>query len=88
MNQQKAANPTSGPHPGSMLSRQDKATAAIVKKGVTLQQIHGTEYAAQFLREKNIDMEIVMRVLLKNSERRRQDDLPELSQSAKRDDFY
>lgn len=71
-----------------MLSRQDKTTAAIVKKGVTLQQIHGTEYAAQFLREKNIDMDIVMRVLLKNSERRRQDDLPELSQLAKRDEFY
>lgn len=88
MNQQKAANRTSSLHPGSILSRQDKTTAAIVKKGVTLQQIHGTEYAAQFLREKNIDMDIVMRVLLKNSEWRRQDDLPELSQSAKRDDFY
>lgn len=56
------------------MSRQDKARAAIVRKGITLQQIHGTRYAAEFLKEKDIDMEIVMRVLLNLSEQRRHDD--------------
>lgn len=60
------------------VSRADRTTAEIVRKGITLQQIHGTEYAAQFLREKNIDLEIVMRVLLNLSVARRYEDLPEM----------
>jgi glycerol-3-phosphate dehydrogenase len=88
MNQQRAANHHSNSHTGAMLSRQDKATAAIVKKGVTLQQIHGTEYAAEFLREKNIDMDIVMRVLHKTSGRHRQDDLPDVLHPAQSDDLF
>lgn len=88
MNQQKVTNHQSRAHIAPMLSRQDKVTAAIVKKGVTLQHIHGTEYAAEFLREKNIDTDIVMRVLHKTSERRRQDDLPDQPQTVNSDDLY
>lgn len=58
----------------SRLSRADRHSAALVKKGITLQQIHGTEYAAEFLKEKDIDIEIVMRVLLGVSAKRRYDD--------------
>ena len=60
--------------PESRLSRADRQSAALVKKGITLQQIHGTQYAADFLKEKNIDIEIVMRVLLGVSAKRRYDD--------------
>lgn len=56
------------------MSRADRDSAALVKKGITLQQIHGTEYAAEFLKEKDIDIEIVMRVLLGVSAKRRHDD--------------
>lgn len=56
------------------LSRADRHSAALVKKGITLQQIHGTEYAAEFLKEKDIDIEIAMRVLLGVSAKRRHDD--------------
>ena len=58
----------------SRLSRADRNSAALVKKGITLQQIHGTEYAAEFLKEKDIAIEIVMRVLLGVSAKRRYDD--------------
>jgi len=57
-------------------SRADKSTAEIVRKGITLQQIHGTDYAAQFMREKNVDIEVIMRVLLNLSTKRRYDDIP------------
>lgn len=55
-------------------SRCDRSSAELVKKGITLQQIHGTEYAAGFLKEKDIDIEIVMRVLLGTATKRRHDD--------------
>jgi hypothetical protein len=57
--------------------RNDHATAALVQLGITLQQIHGTRYAAQFLREKNVDLEVVMRVLLNIAGQRRHDDFIE-----------
>lgn len=57
------------------VARADKANAEIVRKGITLQQIHGTEYAAQFLRENHVDIEVIMRVLMNLSESRRHDDL-------------
>lgn len=59
------------------LSRADRNSAAIVRKGITLQQIHGTKYAAEFLKEKEIDIEIIMRVLQNLSHQRRYDDLVE-----------
>lgn len=61
-------------------SRGDRNSAAIVRKGITLQQIHGTKYAAEFLKEKEIDIEIIMRVLQNLSEQRRHDDLVEITE--------
>ena len=61
-----------------VLSRADRDSAAIVRKGITLQQIHGTKYAAEFLKEKEIDIEIIMRVLQNLSHQRRHDDFAEL----------
>ncbi len=61
-------------------SRGDRNSAAIVRKGITLQQIHGTKYAAEFLKEKEIDIEIIMRVLQNLSDQRRHDDLVEVSE--------
>ena len=63
------------------VSRADRQKAAIVRKGITLQQIHGTKYAAEFLKEKEIDIEIIMRVLQNMSEQRRHDDFIEVIES-------
>ncbi len=69
---------SSSPLVKPQVSRADRATAEIVRKGITLQQIHGTDYAAQFLREKDVDVDVIMRVLLNLSAKRRHDDLLEL----------
>lgn len=61
--------------PEAIPIRRDSVSAAIVQKSITLQQIHGTAYAVAFLKEKNIDMEIAMRVLLNLPAYRRRDDL-------------
>ncbi len=81
---QQQAQPQSQPHqagaekwafPEPIPARRDHVSAAIVQKSITLQQIHGTAYAVAFLKEKNIDMEIAMRVLLNLPAYRRRDDL-------------
>lgn len=74
MNRQNQASHHSSAVAESTPSRCDRNSAAMVKKGITLQQIHGTAYAAEFLKEKDIDIEIVMRVLLGASAKRRYDD--------------
>ncbi len=74
MNQLRQATRQAPAAQESTLSRADRNSAALVKKGITLQQIHGTQYAAEFLKEKDIDIEIVMRVLLGASAKRRYDD--------------
>ena len=56
-------------------TRADKATAALVRKAVTLQQIHGTKYAAEYLLEQGIDIDVIRRVLLSVLGQRRHDDL-------------
>jgi hypothetical protein len=61
--------------PDSLAARRDRISADIVQKSITLQQIHGTAYAVAFLKEKNIDMDIAMRVLLSRPAYRRRDDL-------------
>ena len=63
-------------------ARSDKKTAEIVRKGITLQQIHGTEYAAQFLKEKNVEIEVILRVLMNCATTRRYDDLLEVEPEA------
>ena len=55
-------------------SRTDKVTAALVRKAVTLQQIHGTKYAAEYLLERGIDIDVIRRVLLSVLGQRRHDD--------------
>lgn len=67
------------------VARGDRHSAAIVRKGITLQQIHGTKYAAEFLKEKEIDIEIIMRVLQNMSEQRRHDDLVEVIERSSAD---
>jgi hypothetical protein len=74
MNQHKQTKSTNGVVPQSIIMRQDKASSAIVRKGITLQQIHGTKYALDFLKEKQIDIKIIMRVLLNLPTQRRFDD--------------
>ncbi len=74
MSQPRQANRQVSAKQEPTMSRADRHSAALVKKGITLQQIHGTEYAAEFLKEKDIDIEIVMRVLLGVSAKRRHDD--------------
>lgn len=74
MNQPRQATRQASAKQEPTLSRADRQSAELVKKGITLQQIHGTEYAAEFLKEKDIDIEIVMRVLLGVSAKRRHDD--------------
>ncbi|MES2831847.1 MAG: hypothetical protein V4695_07645 [Pseudomonadota bacterium] len=78
MDQHKQSFKAGGIAPKPQISRADRSTAEIVRKGITLQQIHGTEYAAQFLREKNVDVDVIMRVLLNLSAKRRHDDLLEV----------
>ena len=77
MDQQKQVGRELQAFPDGVLSRQDRISAAIVRKGITLQQIHGTKYAADYLKEKQIDIEIIMRVLLNLSAQRRHDDFLE-----------
>ncbi len=66
--------------PSKQILRGDRHSAAVVKKGITLQQIHGTRYAAEFLKEKEIDIEVIMRVLQNMSDQRRHDDFVEVIQ--------
>jgi hypothetical protein len=51
--------------------RRDFLSAHIVETGIMLQQKHGTEHAAAFLKDNFIHLDVAMRVLLRPSERRR-----------------
>ena len=66
--------------PSKQVARGDRHSAAVVRKGITLQQIHGTHYAAEFLKEKEIDIEVIMRVLQNMSDQRRHDDFIEVAE--------
>ncbi len=61
--------------PESIPARTDRVSAAIVRKSITLQQIHGTAYAVAYLKEKNINMEVALRVLVNLPAYRRREDL-------------
>ena len=54
----------------SMPTRRDQASAEIVEKGIALQALCGTTAAAQFLKLKMIAIDVVIRVLSRQSERR------------------
>lgn len=50
--------------------RNDKVKAAVVNKGVQLQERVGTVLAAQFLKNNNVDIAVVLRVLNRPKGRR------------------
>jgi hypothetical protein len=75
MNQTKQAVTAQWAPSGSITSRFDNATAALIRKSITLQQIHGTQHAVEFLRDKKIDAEVINRVLGRQPDDYRHDDL-------------
>ena len=54
----------------SMPTRRDQTSAEIVEKGIALQALCGTTAAAQFLKLKMIPIDVVIRVLSRQAERR------------------
>lgn len=58
--------------------RLDWLKAAIVEVGVDLQSMHGTDFAASYMKEQKIDIDVAVRVLAHPLERRIQatDELP------------
>jgi len=50
--------------------RVDKASAEIVDKGIVFQQLYGTQAAAEYLKNKMIGIEVVLRVLARRLKRR------------------
>ena len=50
--------------------RNDKVKAAVVDKGVQLQERVGTVLAAQFLKNNNVNIDVVLRVLNRPKGRR------------------
>ncbi len=59
--------------PASTPSRPDWHTARFVKQGIRMQSIHGTGYAANFLRNRRVDIDVALRVLLQPERRRNYD---------------
>lgn len=56
--------------PDQVAPRADAATAAIVESAITLLGTHGREYAAQYLINQGVSLQIVMRVLSDPLQRR------------------
>jgi hypothetical protein len=56
--------------PPTKLSRKDYISAQLVEIGIVIQALQGTEHAAQYLRSKKVDIDVVLRVLSQPSERR------------------
>ena len=46
------------------LARQDWTSARFVEEGITIQQVYGTRYAATFLKNRLIDFDVALRVLV------------------------
>ncbi|GAC1409817.1 MAG: hypothetical protein NVSMB6_09960 [Burkholderiaceae bacterium] len=51
--------------------RLDWLNATVVEEGISLQNAHGTDFAASYLKSKKIDFEIALRVLANPRARRR-----------------
>lgn len=58
------------PAPGQHFVRRDFFSANIVELGISLQQDFGTRYAAKFLKDNWITLEVATRVLLRPHQRR------------------
>ena len=50
--------------------RLDWLKARVVEEGVSLQCVHGTDFAASYLKSKKVDLEVALRVLARPHERR------------------
>lgn len=50
--------------------RLDWRKARDIEEGITLQGVHGTDYAASYLKSKKIDFDVALRVLAHPHERR------------------
>ncbi len=59
------------------LMRRDFASAAVIEEGIALQEKVGTKFAAVFLDDKGIPVDIALRVLLRPTERRKIQQLPD-----------
>ena len=55
---------------GYMHARQDWTSARFVEEGITIQDVYGTRYAAAFLKNRMIDIDVALRVLLNPAQRR------------------
>jgi hypothetical protein len=66
-------NEDSWDFPASTPTRPDWHTARFVKQGIRMQQLHGTGYAANFLKNRRVDIDVALRVLLQPSRRRNYD---------------
>jgi len=70
---QTQSNEESWDFPASTPTRPDWHTARFVKQGIRMQSIHGTGYAASFLRNRRVDIDVALRVLLQPTRRRNYD---------------
>ncbi|MBC7513374.1 MAG: hypothetical protein H7234_02925 [Herminiimonas sp.] len=52
------------------LARQDWTSARFVEEGITIQQVYGTRHAATFLKNRMIDFDVALRVLVTPNLRR------------------
>ena len=51
-------------------TRQDWTSARFVEESITIQVVYGTRYAAAFLKNRMIDIDVALRVLLNPAQRR------------------
>ncbi|MES2832742.1 MAG: hypothetical protein V4695_12195 [Pseudomonadota bacterium] len=51
-------------------ARLDWTSARFVEEGIQLQPVYGTRYAADFMKNRMIDIDIALRVLLNPAQRR------------------
>ena len=51
-------------------ARQDWTSARFVEEGISIQVVYGTRYAAAFLKNRMIDIDVALRVLLNPTQRR------------------
>ena len=50
--------------------RLDWVKAKVVEEGITLQSVHGTDFAAAYLKSAKVDLDVAIRVLAHPHERR------------------
>lgn len=50
--------------------RLDWVKAKIVEEGISLQMVHGTDFAAAYLKSAKVDLDVAVRVLAHPNERR------------------